>query len=730
MSNDQQMIHQLKLNHGLLFDGYKIQPSKQAIFMKDGELNIKLYNGQPIIYNNINDSISSENFFMGKDNLNNTIDVCINFPIAEIIYRGDLLESFSKCTDDENLYKLYGHFFARNILIGSKLFIKNLNLATQAQIDVLKFYLFCAYNSAKHSIEIPVNNFFTLNLLPKIVTLDGEELNTHKKLVKWMNNLYQEGEKSIFIISYDNFIPISQLKNNIVSSVDDFFNENKYEISNFKENISLEEWVRDAVNNNLVSWIRDFHLFQGLILDKDYEMEISKKIPITFTKIPKINPSDSSYLKIMKPSTKVENFLISNNIYSSYNLNSLPFIKDNGIKINNGKNDENSTHVLINCEQYEILLNKDNIKPTQKLEYAIEEAINSMKPLKALQDIFDEYGQLFPQRIILGRSIKNILPTSIAPETIEIKPESLMPRLDKLNISYFLTPKGRIIENNDLPNWIQYPNNLEIIEFDKIEPFYKILKEEQQMKIDDLLKDNYRILMTGITDLRDLDNNEVEYHKRINIEPLLEDEDYEVYGSIVSKNNSRLEGIYVNFGSYDINGFFAMIKKLEETSINIKECRILWMIVEKPSKLLVFSPNNREFQVECIKESIILQSDKSNYYIKPSFSLSQGYTIFVHAYCPSTNYEPDNIIKLVKWSHNSIKFKVTKPFYNESNNNFSTDNEEDIILDLRICVICSDYKNLKFDNKNEGGFSLDLTGYVLTKDNFNESLSTEINEVV
>ncbi|PKK72252.1 hypothetical protein RhiirC2_743138, partial [Rhizophagus irregularis] len=63
-----------------------------------------------------------------------------------------------------------------------------------------------------------------------------------------------------------------------------------------------------------------------------------------------------------------------------------------------------------------------------------------MKPLKALQDIFDEYGQLFPQKIILGRSIKNILPTSIAPETIDIKTaESLTPRLDKLNISYFLT---------------------------------------------------------------------------------------------------------------------------------------------------------------------------------------------------------------------------------------------------------------------------------------------------
>jgi TPR repeat protein len=727
--NDRQMIRQLKLNHGLLFDGYNLQPSRQAIFTNNGELNVSLYSGQPIIYSNINDSISSEKFFIDKDNFNNTLlssDVCINFPIAEITYRGDLLESFSKCTDNnENLYRLYGHFFASSTLIGGKLVIKNLNSATQAQIDVLKFCLFCAYNSAKYSINIPVNNLFTLNLLPKIVTLDGEELNTHEKLVKWVNNLYQEGEKSIFTISYDNFIPVSQLRNNIVSPVDDLFNENQPGISNFKEKLSLEEWVGDAVNNNLASWTRDFHLFQGIIFDKDYEMEISKKIAITFTKIPKINPSDLSYLKITKPSTNIEAFLISNNIYSTYNLKSFPFIIDNSISGKHTKGYENCTHILIKCEQYEIILNKDNIKPTQEFEYAIDEALNSMKPLRALQDIFNEYGHLFPQRIVLGRSLKNILSTSFTSETIDIRSESLKPHLDKLNISFFLTPKGKIIEKNDLPNWLQNPNNLEIIEFDNIDPLYKILKEEQQMKINDLLQNNYKILMTGITDLKDLDNNDVEYYKRINIEPSLEDEDYEVYGSIISKDNSKL-GVYVNFGSYDSNGFFAMIKKLEETRIVITECNVLWMIVEKPSKLLVFSPSNREFQIECIKESIILQSDKSNYYITPSFPLFQGYTIFVHAYCPSSNYEPDNIINLVKWSHNSINFQITKSVYNELNNNFPTDIEEDISLDLYICVLCSDFKKLKFDiNRSEEGCSLDLTGYVLTKNNFNENLLTE-----
>ncbi|RGB25096.1 hypothetical protein C1646_724604 [Rhizophagus diaphanus] len=191
-----------------------------------------------------------------------------------------------------------------------------------------------------------------------------------------------------------------------------------------------------------------------------------------------------------------------------------------------------------------------------------------MKPLKALQDIFNEYGHLFPQRIILGRSLKNILSASYSSDTIDLRSESLISHLNKLNISYLLTPKGKIIEKDNLTNWIQTPNNLEIIEFDKIDPLYKILNKEQQKKISDLLQNNVKILMTGITDLKDLDdNNNINYYKRINIELSLEDEDYEVFGSIISNNNPKVKGIYVNFGSYDFNGFFAMIKQLEETTL-------------------------------------------------------------------------------------------------------------------------------------------------------------------
>ncbi|CAB5383754.1 unnamed protein product [Rhizophagus irregularis] len=716
INNNQQIIQQLKLNHGLLLNGYNVQPSSQAILKEDGELYVNLYSGQPIVYADI--SFFLENLFIDKENYDSTLqpsNTCINFPIAEITYKGELLKSFSECMNDNNanLHTLYGRFYARKVLIGNKLFIKDLNLATPAQIDVLKFCLFCTYNSAKYSIEILFNSLFTLNLLPKIVTLDGEVLNTYEKLYKWMISLYQEKEKSIFIVSYYNFIPISHLEK-IMTSTDDFLDKNQLGVTNFKEMLNLEEWVGDAVSDNLASWTSDFQLFQGLVFNQNCEMKISKKTAINFIKIPVVKPSNKTYLRIIKPSTKLEVSLISNDIFS---LNGLSFFSPTK---SNNECYGNYIHILIKCEQYEILLNKDNVRPTKEFEHAIEEALNNMMPLKALQNIFNEYGQLFPQRIILGKSLKNILPTSSSSafETIVSEPKSFKLHLDELNISYFLTPNGKIIEINDLLNWIQNPSNLEIIEFDDIIPLYKILEERQQKKIDDLSQNNHRILMTGVTDLKDLNNSDVEYYKRINIELSLEDDNYEVFGSIISKDNLKLEGIYVNFGSYDLNGFFAMIKKLEKTNVDIKECHILWMIVGKPSELLAFSPSNREFQVNCIKKSVILQPNKLNYLIKTSFSLSRGYTIFVHACYSFANYEPNYVIELIEWSHNYIVFQIIKSIYDESNDIPLIDFDEVIDLDLHICVLCSYYKDLKIDNKKEE-FILNSIGYILTEDNFN-----------
>ncbi|PKC59800.1 hypothetical protein RhiirA1_492077 [Rhizophagus irregularis] len=725
-SSMQQIIRQFKLNHGIVLNGHDIIPSLEGVVTENGEIKVNLCEKQPLVYTSINSEVSDLR-----------IDACVNFPIAEIIYNGNLLKSFFKYTNDKKILReLHGDFLARKFLAGGKLFIKDFNLATLAQIDILKFFLFCAYNSARYSIEIQSSNLFTLDLLPKLVTSDGEKINTYEKLTNWMNNLYQK--KVVSIISYDNLILISRLRLNeslVMDSDLETFKEIQPGIVNFNEMLSLDEWVGNAVNKNLISWTRDFKLFQGLIINKYDEIEISKKTPVDVIEVPKVNLNNKSYLKIINSSTKLEFALISNNIFPFKNLSAFPFVK-------NDKSDKgyDHDHVLIKCEKYEIFLNMNYIKPTKEFEQSIEEALNSMKPLKALQIVHDEYGHLFPQKIVLGKSLKNFL-QNFPPTTLDVDANEILGLPDKLNISYLLTQKGRIIEKNELRDWIQNMNNhLEVVEFDNIIPLYKILGVEQQRKIDDLLKDNFRIIMTGITELADSKNN-IENYKRINFGLSLESENYEVFGSIISKNNTKIEEIYVNFGLYDFNGFYAIIKEVKETSIDITKCYVSWVAVGKPSQISVFSPKNRELQVNYIKKSVKLQLRESNYIpIDTSFNLHEGYTVFAHANHSSLNYEPNNIfIRLVEWKARSINVQIessytiqSKPDGSSLSDNDSNPEDNDLYsaneIVLRICILSTNYKSLKIDNVKEKECHLDLIGYPLIEENFIGSSFIESDE--
>ncbi|CAI2190347.1 11422_t:CDS:10, partial [Funneliformis geosporum] len=564
-SDKQQMIRQFKLNHGLLLNGTSIQPSKQA-FVNNicFDFDISLFEEEPIVYTRINDVDCSKKLS----------EICINFPIAEINYKGDYqLESVLKYTVDKiKLQDIYGHFLARKFLVGGQLFIKGIDSSATTQID-------------KYSR----NNSFDLNLLPRIETLDGKKLSSHEELSNWMNNLYQK--KEIEIISYENLISISQLTES----------KSQPGIANFDEKLNLEEWIGGSLHDNLMSWASNFHLFQGLIFNGNNEIEISKKSAIKFiNELLKVNKSDRNYLKVIKPSTKLEVNLISNNILTIKNLNSFPFIKTIV------KSYGNYNHVLIKFEECEIFLNKYNIKPTKEFEEAIEQALDNMNP-------FELYK------------------------------------------TYLM---------------------------------------------------NMELLIYGIDN-----NNGDEYYKRINVEPRLKDDDYRVFGSIISKNYSKLKEFCINFGIYEFNGFYAIIRKLIDTSINITECYVLWMIVGKPSKLSTFSPKNRECKIKCFEKSITYKPNKSNYYIELSLELSQGRVIFVNKYNFLTNYEH---IKLVSWKNKAINVQIVK----------ATDISIDIILSF--CILTSNHVKLKIDNGNEviSECSFDLLGYSFTEGSIESPLSS------
>jgi hypothetical protein len=756
------MIRKWKLNHGLFLDG-SIQPSKEAIFVDNGDLSINLFKGVPIVYTNINDPNSSTNLldFNANFNLNldlQSSDICINFPVVKITYIGGLSESLSayifkeiylESHPEKNMHNLYGHVHTNEFFAGGQLLIKDFNLASSKQVDILKFYLIWAYNSAKYNIEIPFHNdTFDVHFLPRIETSDGIILNTPKKLYNWLYSLYQEN--IIDIISYNNSSSISQLKVMSVSfisylkrisdgfydqlkeesisqlknlpaiSISDYSNDKQPGIANYQKKLNLEEWIENKELFDLIRWINKFHLLRGLKINDSYKMENSKKIAVTFIGVPKVILSDKSYFEMINPVTKLENDLISNNIFSIKNIESFPFIKKDNNFI-----DKDNIHLIIKCERYEIIINKDCIKPTIEFNNSIEKAINSMTPFNDLQKLFDEYGHLFPLKIILGKSLKSITTSTFFGtfEKINFKLPmsigSLHSYLKNLNISYLIKQNGNAIKKDNLDEWIQNSNannELEIIEMDEIISFYDILNLEQKRKIDIVLnnnnQDNYKIIMTGINEIKDLNNNNTKHYKRIKIDPPLKDENYEVFGSIVAENNLRIDCV-IKFEFYDVNGFSVIIDTSNNENINISECHILWFIIGNPLKLSVFSPNNREFQVDYIKESITLKPNQSIYSIKTPFPLYQNYTVLINANFSMTDYEY-NIIKLTGWSYSSMDFEIKSTY-------------EDPIINLRICILHSDYKSLKIDNLKMECL-LDSFGYVLTEKNLNKDLFHRIDK--
>jgi hypothetical protein len=699
-SKKQLIIQQFKLNHGLFLNGYSIEPSKQAIFTEDGELNMSLYEGDPLVYTSINDNNSHTNLlsFSADDDveLNESLrpsDICINFPVAEITYTANLSKSFSEFMDADGgkLHEMYGHLFPKKILIGGKLFIDNFKSATSTQIDMFKSFLTWIYDLANYKKEIPFKNLPVLDFFPKIITTDGENLNTHEELIDWMNNLYQDD--MVEIISYNNLVQISQLKSNTTSLVD----EKQPGIINFKEKLTLQNWVGDTLYINIVRWIKEFQLLQGLIIDQNFKLRISKENSIDLINIPNVESNNKIYLKIVKPKTILEEMLINNNIISANSdevVSSFPFIKESA----DDPSYEDCAHFLVKGERYKILLSRDNIKPSEKFKQVVEKALESMKPLTRLRKVFDEFGHFIPLNIVLGESLKNTIENSTeVSKRINLSSpvfESLKSHLADYSISCLLTQKGDIIIENSLPEWIQNTKNVsEIIELDNIIPLYDILEVEQKKKIDIVLnkKNSFRVIMTGRIDLKDYDITE---QIIISIVPSLENENYEVFGSIVSITNSKLEDIYVTFGSYKINEFSATIKTSKK-NINIKDFCILWIMIGNPSKLSVFSPKNREIQVDYVKESITLQHDNSSYSIKTSHQLSQGCDIYINCLKPIN-------IKFTGWSKNCV-------YLNISNTSIDSNSK----IEVAVCTLHSD-QNSKIDIS--GG------GYNLTKNNHMEGM--------
>ncbi|CAG8718628.1 18492_t:CDS:2, partial [Rhizophagus irregularis] len=89
-------------------DGSSIQPSKKPVLDENGNLDISVCKGEPIVYTNINNPEKSNLLdFNSKTEFNDSLkqlDLCINFPVAEITYKADFDKFDIDSYIDDDLY--------------------------------------------------------------------------------------------------------------------------------------------------------------------------------------------------------------------------------------------------------------------------------------------------------------------------------------------------------------------------------------------------------------------------------------------------------------------------------------------------------------------------------------------------------------------------------------------------------------------------------------------------
>src|SRR4051794_5845145 len=88
-----------------------------------------------------------------------------------------------------------------------------------------------------------------------------------------------------------------------------------------KKRLNLEMWIGKIGNTeyvDLIRWIKEFRIFQGLVI-QSHKVESSKKIAMNIIQVPQVNSVGNFYFEMINPTTKVEEFLITNKIFTIKN---------------------------------------------------------------------------------------------------------------------------------------------------------------------------------------------------------------------------------------------------------------------------------------------------------------------------------------------------------------------------------------------------------------------------
>ncbi|CAG8604896.1 23688_t:CDS:10 [Dentiscutata erythropus] len=683
-SADQKLVKEWKLNHGLYLAGNNFIPSNEKILGYNGKLDIVAYSREPLVYAVVGDSSDKPKSFWDKlrDNYSefpstketpindiSETDICLLFPIAEITYYGPINKVFKSDLNSEkesfitDNYAEYGYFFAKKLLAGGKLIIRNIADAKPVQIEHLKTHLAWALDSYHSQIENSFENV-TFFDFPIIETTNKSFLKTPKDLTKWIRRLYEENAAEI--ISYEEIIPILTFLEKVeYINTDTFINRLVPGISNKHQEITLKDWIDEIPLRKLLTWISKFSLRCGMLIDQ-FGISLAKSQAFTFARSPFVFKRNNYYLHLIQPETRIEEILLRNNI--THKLSSIPFVEYNSTT------PIDKVYLFLLNEKIEISLDQC-VVPLPVFKKAVENAVRSIHPYQALQEVFNEFGHFLPKSIVLGNQLREILKGTSNNALIKKKfVASSQANIDKIleytkdfDLNYLLTSNGQVVMMNQVFNWFSDVENndeqLQLIRIDQITPLYKILNYKLQNEIEIILENrlNFRILLTGVKTF-DVDDNSTQAYVRINFDgqSVLDSSSYDVFGIVLDNEDIRTERCVVKFDLFDCYGFSAFVTVEDSIAKKVKGWHIIWMITGKLSLVGASSINHRETKIAFHKAPVDFTSCYDDIiYIPLPFTLAKNCIASFTALHPPSNNPPKQYFKLIRWSKGVLELKIT-----------------------------------------------------------------------
>ncbi|CAG8711371.1 18660_t:CDS:2, partial [Dentiscutata erythropus] len=404
----------------------------------------------------------------------------------------------------------------------------------------------------------------------------------------------------------------------------------------------------------------------------------------------KIKDIEKCYAKALVPKDKKELFLLKKHI-DIKSFQSLPSKLIEMMLTSTNFSSDNSSiddiYLEIVYPKIEFFFEKKLMQPTDEIIKAMIDALNNKRPYQELIKVFNMYGYILPQKIILGEKLYNashfVTHKTINSDEYQLEIEESSDngslKLDNLfdlwkneygvNINYFMATNKEAISKDIVAKWISACSkhdfeSLKVINQSELFPLYEMFEESISQKIKSILEkaDRKQVLMSGIVQVHD---NKY-YH--INFSDKMDSSEYQVIAKItkVDETNRQIiaavDEAIVEIKSTTRTGFLVIIENLDKLNTNTRKLSIL---------------NAGTKKVEQNQEDLSLEIPKNT---EPSSLIILLYESSLPIQLKNKNRNKNGSIKLnIDYSllNKNNEFENNEPTNNESKNNESKNSESE-----------------------------------------------------